>query len=96
MHALTVATKTLVVGPEFDEGLLNDLRKLLKSMGAEPRDADWAMGGSQELDSMKFDLRGQQILVESETYVGLSVTGPAALVDQIAASLDAGSGSRST
>jgi hypothetical protein len=35
-----------------------------------------------------YDLHGHSLLVESETYMGLRLTGPAALVDAIKSKID--------
>lgn len=79
--------KTVVLGAEYDSDLRDALREILMQMGGEVQGADWAMGGSQELDSLKVLLGERTIVVESETYVGLSVTGPEELVDRIAEQL---------
>ena len=80
-------TKTVVLGDEFDDALRARLLGKLKYLGGIPMGADWAMAGSQEIDTLKVRLEGGDIDVESETFVGLSITGPDKLVDEIAASM---------
>ncbi|WP_395702215.1 hypothetical protein [Aquabacterium sp.] len=85
----TVTTR--VLGDEFDDALRVRVLAVLRSLGAtSPNAAAWALGGSQELESMDFQLRGCPMRLEAETYVGLSLTGPAALVSLIQQQLTQG------
>jgi hypothetical protein len=76
--------KTLVLGPEYDERLRLILRDTLHRLGGQQIAATKSLlGGSQALDSIEVEVAGQRLVVESETYVGLSISGPADLVDRI-------------
>jgi hypothetical protein len=77
-------TKTLILGDEYDEGLRRSLLAVLRQSGAEHLDSDWAVVGSQELETLRVDVAGQIITVEAETYIGLTITGNHVLVDEIA------------
>jgi hypothetical protein len=76
--------KTIILGDEFDEKLKYRLIDKLKSMGANPLSSDWGIAGSQELDSLSVQIGGDVVNIESETFVGLSISGRDALVDEIA------------
>lgn len=77
-------TNTLILGDEFDERLRDALMDVLAEMGANITDKSFGVGGSQELESLVVDVVGKSVIVEAETYVGISITGESTLVDQIA------------
>ncbi len=52
-------------------------------MGAEEVSRNWGLVGSQEVNSLHFSLDGQSLIVEAETYVGLSITGDSEAVESI-------------
>jgi hypothetical protein len=75
--------KTVNLGDEFDEKLWKALRSSLSDLGAKNCDENWGIGGSQELVTLVVELEGALIRIESETYMGLTVSGPARLVDKV-------------
>jgi hypothetical protein len=77
-------TKTIILGDEFDDHLRSVLAEVMRDMGAKTLVADWSVVGSQEFETAKLELRGKIVDVESETYVGLSITGDENDVDEIA------------
>jgi hypothetical protein len=77
--------KTIVLGAEFDENLRRTLVQLMRELGATTLDSDWSLVGSQDVASAKLEVRGRIIEVVSETYMGLSITGDEADVNEIAA-----------
>jgi hypothetical protein len=77
-------TKTVILGTEFDEPLRSILPEVMRELGARTLNTSWGVGGSQELATAKAEIRGKVVDVESETYVGLSITGDDDLVDEIA------------
>lgn len=79
--------KTIVLGDEFDDDLKSHLIEKLKDMGANPVSSDWGMVGSQEMEFLAIRLHDQIVEIESETFVGLSISGPDEIVDEIATSL---------
>ena len=72
-----------LLGAEHDEQLRQALMDALRRLGAKQISHDSAVGGSQELDMLEVDIAGQRVFIESETYVGLSISGEAWLVEQI-------------
>jgi hypothetical protein len=76
--------KTNVLGNESDDRLRRILVEVMREMGAKTLDADWSLVGSQELGTAKLEVRGKIVDVESETYMGLSITGDQNDVDEIA------------
>ena len=60
------------------------LRAVLIRMGAVKMSSTWGVGGSQEVETLVVNLDGREVVVEGETYVGLSVTGDKDLVNAIA------------
>lgn len=81
--------KTVVLGDEYDAALRTRVFAVLRGLGAEIADGDWALGGSQEVEVVRVRLDGAEVTVEAETYVGLSLTGPADAVDRVTAALAA-------
>jgi hypothetical protein len=77
--------KTVLLGNEYDERLRDTLMKVLKSLGGTSEDASYGVGGSQEVEALEVSFGADTILVEAETYVGLTVSGKAGLVDRIVA-----------
>lgn len=76
--------KTIVLGDEYDVVLRESLQHVLQLKGAAKIDGERGFAGSQEVEVLTYSLGDSRIVVESETYVGLSVTGPDSLVDAIA------------
>ena len=76
--------KTVVLGDEYDSELRAALLHTLRSLGALAADQWQGIGGSQEVESLTAVVGGEEIKVEAETYIGLSLTGAAAVVDRIA------------
>lgn len=81
--------KKLVLGDEYDDGLRQALLDCLTTMGADIEARQWGLGGAQIIETLKVSLGRDLIVVEAETYVGLSITGAARVVDRIAAALAA-------
>jgi hypothetical protein len=77
-------TKTIVLGDESDSYLRSILGKVMRDMGAKTIEEKWGVGGSVELETVKLELRGKIIVLESETNTGLSIAGDEHDVDEIA------------
>lgn len=76
-----------VIGREHDRGLGEHLRAVLLRLGAKKRSHDWVVAGSQEIETYVFDVGSEELTVETETYIGASLRGPAQLVRRIQAML---------
>ncbi|MGF6156207.1 hypothetical protein M2267_001450 [Ensifer sp. KUDG1] len=77
-------TKTVILGPEYDERLRARVMDVMLALGASIDDRS-GVAGSQEIETVRARLAGQEITIEAETYVGLSITGGEKVVDDIAA-----------
>lgn len=82
-----MANETRLIGDEFDAGLRDRLMLVLRELEAETITSTWGVGGSQELESLEVKIDGQRVLIEAETYIGLSITGDSALIQKIAGKL---------
>jgi hypothetical protein len=91
MLALGVKKK-LVLGDEHDDALRQALMACLQQMGAEVTARQWGLGGSQTLETTRVYLGKDLLVVQAETYVGLSIEGPARVVDRVASMLTKPSG----
>lgn len=81
--------KKLVLGSEYDDALRQALTACLASLGADLEARQWGLGGSQIIETTKVLLGKDQLVVEAETYVGLSISGEARVVERVAALLAA-------
>lgn len=79
----SIGQKHVVLGNEYDDKLRKRLLEVLRGMGAKSTDHWTGVGGSQELERLEVDLAGKTLIVEAETYIGLTITGDAALVDDV-------------
>jgi hypothetical protein len=52
-------TKTIVLGDEHDSYLRSILGKAMRDMGAKTLKEKWGVGGSQEIETVKLELRGK-------------------------------------
>jgi hypothetical protein len=77
------------LGPEWDDVLLSKLHIAVKRAGGTMKELSWGVGGSQEVTTYRIQLPGGSIEVTAETYMGLIIRGPSALVQQIAAAVKA-------
>jgi hypothetical protein len=73
-----------VLGDEYDDALRDALRAVLERNGAVAIDKSWGLGGSQEVGRVQVLLGEDSITIESETFVGLTISGPQAVIDEIA------------
>lgn len=83
-------SKTIILGDEYDDDLRDSLVNALKVLGATPVVSDWAAAGSQELETFEFELNGHTLCIEAETYIGLSLSGDEAQVNEIAKRVEEG------
>jgi hypothetical protein len=72
-----------VLGDEYDDKLRKALLGTLREFGALPADHWHGVGGSQEIERFEMEIEGENIEVEAETYVGLSVAGNEKVVNHI-------------
>ena len=79
--------ETRILGPEYDTTLLAALKAVLRRLGAKLVRKDWDVAGSQEVSTADFMVRGEPLHVETETYVGLSISGSSALLSEVADAL---------
>jgi hypothetical protein len=77
--------KKLILGDEYDEALRHKLTSALAGLGASIEAHQWGLGGSQIIQTTKVLLGKHQLVVECETYVGLSLFGEARVVERVAA-----------
>ena len=77
--------KKLVLGDEYDEALRHKLMCALAGLGATIEAHQWGLGGSQIIQTTKVLLGKDLLVVECETYVGLSLFGEARVVERVAA-----------
>ena len=76
-------TSRLVLGPEWDRQLRRALAKALENLGAQQLGHVRALGAPQEIEQLLVTLQGETILVEAETYIGLSIEGSPSLLERI-------------
>lgn len=75
---------TAVLGDEFDDALRSKLLDALRQIGAtNTGPASCFLAGSQNLEESDFYVEGCLLRIEAETYVGISISGPADIVRRI-------------
>lgn len=72
------------IGDEYDDELLAALRAVLIRNSAAIVNQSWGIGGSQQLESTQVILEGQELLIECETFIGITISGPEEIVNRIA------------
>jgi hypothetical protein len=83
MDNRTANHKTVILGDEYDDALRTRLFDVLRDLGAEMSAGARALAGSQDLETCRLRLDGAEVVVEAETYIGLSLSGPADIVDKV-------------
>jgi hypothetical protein len=82
--------KTVILGDEYDDALRTRLFDVLRGLGAQMSAGERALAGSQDLETCRLRLDGAEVVVEAETYIGLSLSGPADIVDKVTAAIGGG------
>jgi hypothetical protein len=77
-------TIELELGPEWDTDLLARLSSVVTAEGGTMKEVSWGVGGSQEVCSYRIQLPNGVVEATAETYMGLVIRGPSALVQRIA------------
>ena len=77
------AIEEAILGPEWDEALLARLKAAVLAAKGTMSESSHAVAGSQEITTFAIVLPGGQLTATSETYMGLSIQGPAHLVEQL-------------
>jgi hypothetical protein len=75
----SVDQKTVVLGAEHDDHLRATLREVLTTLATSKPRHGWI----PDFETLDVDIDGHAIHVEAETYIGISISGPADLVDRI-------------
>jgi hypothetical protein len=73
----------MVLGDEWDRALISRTIDVLKAMGARLVDKFGGVAGSQEFGVQIWDLEGQIIKLEAETYMGFSVEAPDPILAEV-------------
>lgn len=73
-----------VLGDEYDTILRSALHIVLVRLGAVDLDKSWALGGSQEIEVVEVEVMGEKIKIESETFVGITISGSESIIDEVA------------
>jgi hypothetical protein len=73
-------TRKWVVGDEYDEVVFARLKRALGDLHYSVEDQWSGLAGSQDIHQWRAVSPAGQLIIESETYVGLSVDGPPSLI----------------
>jgi len=74
----------IVLGDEYDVELRKTLFEVLQKLGATEIEKSSGVAGSQEVQTFCAKVGAKSVLVEAETYIGLSLTGDPFLVREVA------------
>lgn len=75
--------RTVTLGREYDDALKKALADLLQRMGAVEIRHERGHAGSQDVEVLEVAIGEARVVIEAETYMGLSVTGPEEIVAEI-------------
>ncbi len=78
-----MTTETWLVGAEHDQSAFKRLGKALRSLGYQEGARRSGVGGSQEVSEWTARGPNGHLEIVSETYMGLQVSGRAALVREL-------------
>ena len=76
------AIEEAILGPEWDAELFARLKSAVLAAKGTISEASFAIAGSQEIITYAIAFPDGELTATSETYVGLSIKGPAHLVKQ--------------
>lgn len=79
----TSPQKTVALGAEHDGALRAALRDVLTRLGAKVLAHRWGVAGSQELETLEVLVGVDRVVIEAETFIGLTICGPADVIDRI-------------
>ena len=74
---------TEIVGDEYDEKVWASLKSAIQELNGKVIDEQSALAGSQELNRFEVDIEGDKVEIESETYIGVSISGSFELIKRI-------------
>lgn len=72
------------LGDEWDDERLHTLGEALRELGADVSDQWSGHAGSQHVGHWELTIAGNRIVIETETYRGLTIRGDADLVSRVA------------
>jgi uncharacterized protein YihD (DUF1040 family) len=79
---------SLRLGEEFDLELLKRLREHVRAMGGTTQETEHTIVGSQETVQHAFVFPSGTVTATSETYCGLTIRGPAQLVQELSRAIE--------
>lgn len=80
---MSIAQTKINLGNEYDDVLRSAIQKVLLRNNAVGIDASWGVGGSQEIEMLKVRIEQDLITIESETYIGLTISGPKEIIEKL-------------
>ena len=78
-----ILQETIVLGEEYDAKLQKVLIEVLQEIGGVKLDNSWGVLGSQEVHTLSIKIGAKTLLIQSETYIGISLTGESTLVQEV-------------
>ena len=73
----------LYLGDEDDDALIERLKDTLRRLRFRQVDSERFLVGSQDYSGITCERDGETVVVEAETYMGLSISGKKNIVDEI-------------
>lgn len=82
-EAISASERKAILGDEWDGELRAAVLQVLSDLQLTQSAGSWAVGGSQEVETLTAASGGRSVTLTAETYVGLSVSGDPGLVEEI-------------
>ena len=76
---------TVNLGAEYEQDAIEAANWVLREIGASPKNNSWALAGSQEITRFEWQRGPDALVLETETYMGLTLSGPDEIVRLVAA-----------
>jgi hypothetical protein len=76
-------TISVVLGDEFDDMLKDKVFQALTEMGGVRKNFEHLHGGSQDVYIWTYEINKIQVIIEAETYIGLTIKGDEGIVRSV-------------
>ena len=74
---------TAVLGDEFDDALKEKVFHALIEIGATRKNFEYLHGGSQDVYIWTYQINEKLVIIEAETYIGLSIKAEQSIIDRV-------------
>jgi len=81
-------TKEILLSENPESGIKIKVERALKALSAKKLDRFWGVGGSQEISQLLVLIDGRELLLQEETYIGLTAMSDEMTLDKFILEID--------